>query len=106
MSLPNSEAAVPSAVNVTAIPAEKTADSQKAFLTSRCAVPPTYPITRGTLASAHGVNDVSTPARSANTGANHAFVEMEDENHSSHRFTRAFIAPTPSPLAPTEADPW
>lgn len=84
ISLPISAAAVPSTVSVTAIPSENVADSQKALRVSRCAVPPTYPITTGTLVSAHGVNEVSKPAKSASIGASHVFAAIDDDNDSSH----------------------
>ena len=84
ISVPRRDATVPKTVKVIALPSEKTTDSQNALRVSRCPVPPTYPITRGTLVSAHGVNAVSMPPTRANSGASHALAIIEDDSHSTH----------------------
>ena len=75
--MPAVEAAVPNAVKVSADPSTNTSERRNAFRVSLPAVPPTYPITRGTLDTAHGVRDVSTPAAKARNGASHTLFSIK-----------------------------
>ena len=75
-SMPAVEATVPNAVKVSADPSTKTSERQKALRVSLPAAPPTYPITRGTLDSEHGVRDVSAPAANARKGASHTLFSI------------------------------
>ena len=84
MSLPTSEDATPNVVKVTAEPAEKVSESQKAFLGSWFPVPTTYPMISGTLDNEQGVNEVNNPASKASTGATHILCEISVERISSH----------------------
>lgn len=97
ISFPSNEAIDPSAVNVIAIPTEKVMDKRNAFFVSFPPVPPTYPITSGTLDNEQGVNDVSTPAKSASTGANHILLFMMSDKLSS--------IPSVNSLPPTHETP-
>ena len=77
--MPAVYAAVPNAVKVSADPSTKTSERRKALRVSLPAAPPTYPITRGTLDTEHGVRDVSAPAANARKGASHTLFSISSD---------------------------
>ncbi|MPN30756.1 hypothetical protein SDC9_178227 [bioreactor metagenome] len=84
MSRPNIEARLPSTVKVRAMPAENTVERRKALFISLPPMPPTYPMTRGTLDKEQGVKEVMMPASSAKSGASHGLAVMADDRTDSH----------------------